>query len=432
MSRRVRRAPDHNVHSAVPPCSGQARNQDAHDDECEANEVAFPTDLFEVDDVPTRHHVKFPVPQIPLATHNNTEEFALPAHCAGFYLNASTGEPTSRDICAAVPAIEFEPSSGSNSSLLVAASFAHHAADGGHNPQPPANALGTLHVRLFSRGANADAAAQGGDLTGYGMFPETEVLCSFILAHRHLFRGRRVLELGAGLALPSHVALACGAQPPVMVTDGCADVVAAAVKHPALQASQLVWRSDDGGDGATEIADPDAAESAAAGHINGDLGDLAHVAAHDNSRDVLAEQARLGTFDIIYGSGIAYAEVALVPLLHTVRRFLRRRPSEEAEDAGDHQQDEDAVPVPLFLCGFQDRQVSWHALCAAAEAAGFCISAPTGAESRGVGGDTAALFDGVVPRSWEVDAEKHLGVYVFRLKPTTPLRTTPAQLIDVR
>ena len=47
--------------------------------------------------------------------------------------------------------------------------------------------------------------------TGADLWPASTGLCHWLFAHQQLLHGRRVLELGCGLALPSLLLTACGA-----------------------------------------------------------------------------------------------------------------------------------------------------------------------------------------------------------------------------
>lgn len=181
---------------------------------------------------------------------------------------------------------------------------------------------GELVVRLCSRGTSADAAASGGDLTGYTIYPETTMLATFLIAHAaKCFRGKTMIEVGAGLALGAHVAVACGAACPVVASDGCGDVLRL-IRHPAVQPLQLVWGPD----------------------------------------EVPSEMRH--QFDVCFGSGIAYSNRTLPALLETARQLLRHPPS-----------------AARFVVGFRPRQVSAECLFEATSRAGFeLLNAPEAAD----------------------------------------------------
>jgi hypothetical protein len=162
----------------------------------------------------------------------------------------------------------------------------------------------TLEVTFHSRAAAAGAACRGGDLTGFCLFPETRLLAQYIADHSSCFHGRRVIELGAGLALPSRVAAACGASVPVVVTDGCEDVLSLSRDLPMLlDAHVLRWGAD-----------------------SADIAPLRHQ------------------FDIVHGSGVAYNVRCLDDLLATVVALME--PSRAAR----------------YVIGFTNRQVKFENL----------------------------------------------------------------------
>jgi hypothetical protein len=169
-----------------------------------------------------------------------------------------------------------------------------------------------LQIRVESRSTSADAARAGGDLTGFTLFPETSVISQYLADRAALLAGRNMVELGAGLAMPSHVALACGAQWPVVVSDGCADVLSLLAGRPGLEPWVLPWTGE--------------------------------VSKHPQHRNA---------FDICFGSGIAYSLSSLPGLFATARALLKPE------------------PTARFLIGFTSRQVTRDAMEEAATSAGF-------------------------------------------------------------
>lgn len=170
-----------------------------------------------------------------------------------------------------------------------------------------------LQISLASRPVSADVATKGGDLTGFGLFIETTLLCKFLIKYRdEVVVGKTMVEVGAGLALPSHVALACGAAHPVTVTDGCFDVIQH-LHHPLLRPKKLQWSMTAGADETTSTA-------------------------------IIGQQQQ---FDVVFGSGIAYSLQTLELLLATVTRLLSGTSSSSSR---------------LFICGFKSRQVNLEKL----------------------------------------------------------------------
>ena len=388
-----------------------------------ANEVVvpFPYELFEEVEAPTIHHLEFPVHAL-CRTGEATSTFELPIACKQCRLDLNSGEYVAvRDADADGKASQTAASLAT--APVMSYSEANVTVDGNNidsnkgskansfDSTPATNSdtrqqqevLGTLHVHLSSRSAWADDAADGGDLTGFALFPETRELSQYLLDYRSFVQNQRVLEVGAGLALPSHVALACGATLPVNVTDGCASVLTCG-DHPGLLTWPLLWRED------SEV------ESGGGG-----IGEQSEENDQQQQQRQQQQQQQVA-FDIVIGSGVAYATAALRPLFHTVRRMLRGR-SENTNTTGTStatnkdktkgDRDSDTAKLSanvsrkgLFLCGFVERQVSFPALCAAAKEANFQLVWP---------GDDLEKTR-AVPPSRQVDPMTKLGVYSFVLK----------------
>ena len=346
--------------------SQQQQSAEAGDD-C----IPFPNSMFEEEERPTHYQFRFPVhPSVEASGNGGSGAFELPSICHTSVLNLETGKysvvtgdhrdntvfddihvrPISfRPRVAVEPATERDGCFGSGESELCCES----AGAACHISKQHA-ALGELVVHICSHAAPADGTT---DLSGYAVFPETSELGQFIVDNRNLFQGRRVLEVGAGRALPSHVALACGARNPVEVTDGCPSVIESCKGNAGLRPWTLLWQTD-----------PEFARSPCTWPTDS------------------------APIDIVIGSGVAYALASLRPLFETVRRLL----ASTHEGQGEQRK--------YFFCGFHDRQVSLQALldCAASAGFEFCRSDCRG-EKRGF------------PSTPEVCDDTHLGVYVFVL-----------------
>lgn len=94
-------------------------------------------------------------------------------------------------------------------------------------PADPSDAIRILHACETSMEA-----------VGLQLWAGALVLSEFVLANKHLFDGATVLELGAGLALPSLCAASAGARR-VYATDYADEVLANCAKNLALNAAFL-------------------------------------------------------------------------------------------------------------------------------------------------------------------------------------------------
>ena len=270
------------------PCGGVDGAGGADDD------VPFPEGFFDSVQRPTKISVRLTVDEekAPLQRSlqsSPTDHFSVPAVCAQCRIDVVTGKlfteqqgPTD-ELRALTP-----PHSDPETKLPV---ISFRSVDDGEARRPlGSSTLGTLTITLCSQSASADGSLDGGDLTGFSIFPETRALSQYLVDHRSWIRGRRLLELGAGLALPSRVALACGASLPVHVTDGCASVIDLCANHPGLRTWRLLWQLDE-----------------------------------DCTPESAALPPNVDSIDVVVGSGVAYATAALGPLFHTVRRLLTPR-----------------------------------------------------------------------------------------------------------
>ena len=221
-----------------------------------------------------------------------------------------------------------------------------------------------LHVTIYSKGVAGDSATDGGDLTGFtSRFEEMRLLCAFLIKNRQVAcLNKTLLEVGAGLAVPSHVAIACGANHPVYATDGCWSAIRHH-HHPALQCSILKWIQDE--EAKKEIME---------------------------STDAIPSNV-----DVVFGSGIAYALSALDILLATVRRILQ---------AGRQSPEQDEPSLKYFICGFKKRQVALSDLLQIARRYNFNFVPP------------AAEYKPICSKM--EDEESELGVLVFEFEDSVP------------
>ena len=150
-----------------------------------------------------------------------------------------------------------------------------------------------------------------GNSTGLGLWLGSEVLCQYMLEHQELIKGKRILELGAGLGLCGIVAYQLGAAK-VIMTDGdkaVLDNLRFNVEQNRLQMNEEQQQQENTNDSSTDENSPQSSRIICPQLIwNKDL-------------DVFAKDFG-GPFPVLISSDCVYLTQSLEPLWKTVRHLL--------------------------------------------------------------------------------------------------------------